>query len=271
MNKRKIVRELPTWFSIENYSSISELNIKELYSSLNFRAALAHKWFFPDYYDVDMPWEEFTAPFLNLLKDPNQVPEEYRYDFLARDTAELDDNNHLAGPYWGFADTTLVSEMSMGDFVRLSRSLAYEQPNLSLNKSRASYLQSCNKVFGELTHEGTLLVTVNVDAKDSEIVEDFRKFLKLSRIVHKSEEPIKTEKVETIADKIIRYRVIPYWDLTFWSELNNLKIKDSVLVNGIFPDKTEFGEYELRMNTRKYAKTALSYPFLSSLDSYANR
>ncbi|MCY1353591.1 hypothetical protein D9M68_581950 [compost metagenome] len=177
----------------------------------------------------------------------------------------------------------LLSEPSVNDLILYAQ--AFEEFKQEAAEERPDFVFSASdpagRYFGAISpnHMRTVypdrfkkpefLIKVNLDARDDELVECFKELLFNLRAIRKFPEPdeLRTERTESIKNKIIHNNSVPYIDLIIWSKFHGVRIKTAALAKALFPglDLADGGKRRLNEVTDKYADKALSAAFVQSL------
>lgn len=170
--------------------------------------------------------------------------------------------------------TPFIAEMTLLDYSTLPESVrANAEKTLEASEDSETVLRNFNRSrllsVNHFAHDKDsrrpcLFVSLDLNARDSEIIESLKLFISEARERYKIQEQLKTETIETIKRKIIEYRVFPYLDLLLWQMFEDRKLKLSVVAAALYPDGKK-GEYEIRTQTKKYAEHAMAYHFMASL------
>ena len=105
-------------------------------------------------------------------------------------------------------------------------------------------------------------IGVNLEGRLDDIKAAFSKWLEIR---HVQPEPVAKETTDTIKQKIIQYKVIPYLDLRLWAELIETQLTREDFVKILCREEISYQSVQRKIE--KYAGIALSTSFLSSLTS----
>jgi len=112
---------------------------------------------------------------------------------------------------------------------------------------------------------GDTWLIVDLNATDKQIIDDFQLWLKVIRELLNVKSP-KTYFSENKFKQWANARVLPYIDLSLWSKAHNVRIKDKLYGDILFPDEIDIDTTErIRKTTRPLAKKFLSKTTLFAL------
>lgn len=127
--------------------------------------------------------------------------------------------------------------------------------------------QQASAIYSELYEdEFNTYVTVNLEKSDDQILDELKVLLPSLRESLKADKVRKTFKPSDI-QKVRNYRVLPLIDLLFWSKLENVKIKQSVLSKCLFPNG-EKGEEDFRKTIIPFAEKVSNRRYIDELRIY---
>lgn len=231
MEKIADIKDLPPWFSMSKYDIIKKLSTHQLINEISWR----HKFY--------------------ALQGVGEIK-----DSLSLFSTIIDNPIDVNRAYLPPKNYHLVNKVSQDDVESLM--LALE--NCGAGKDFLHHHHEFEFMFGSID----AFFTVNLAAKDSEIIKDFTAALESYRAEYRFPQPWGAEKIETTISKIVTYKVLPYFDLQVWSQINNIKISNTVMARVIYPENLNKGESDIRKQTLKYAQKIAYTTFAFSIYSW---
>ena len=260
---------LPEWFDLSAYDDLEHLSSGELYQEVWARAYFASELPGPleNGPEDDPVLKELLEGYLqHIINSPCAT---YRplMDWLL-EAADATESGVRGLTTFSSRlckrDTPSVASLTFHDLYLMLNGFELKEP---LNKKELmSNLDPLDKMFS-MPHRNTLYITVDPTAKDSEIIENFKLYLTRFREEEKSKRPLKSETIEKTLEKIIEYKVIPYLDLFFWSEIANKEIRQKVWARILYGEQSIKGADDFRKTTSKYASIAKSKEFMASCEA----
>lgn len=260
--------DLPKEFKLEKYTNLSSMSDKDLFRQLYWRCEdlRTRNIEFPDYglsYGSNYPlFETVGDPFGEIQESDWFIEKQNEYE--AKTKPKLLSLSYGEGirPVDRFF-VSLISEMESesGYFKGKPIIIDNETGNDLINQDNGMFWAVMREPINLINKSvDDVAITINLEHRDSLLIESFSKLLPLWRKELNIPEPKKpiSGEWESIRKKIIEYKIIPMIDLLSWEVSSGCKISLGVLAVALFPD----GEKDSIM----IAQTVK--PFLDKLMSY---
>jgi len=259
----KNIRDLPEWFSIENYQYLNTASWMELCDQLRIRSYLKLVLECRQKRN-HFKWSDLEGSF---LMDWNQITEHGRVEQFHTSLFEYKERKNIkAHPYFKSRN---IESLSMSDLQYLVMDQGLIDERLIMDSSldvQTIEDSSYDYQWQQLNPDHNRLhLAINLSVPDSMILEEMKLILKQYREAAGVAEPPKDY---LTPGKIIEQRIIPFIDLSIWADLMQVRIHNEVIGRALFPDG-EKGEYEVRTAISANAEKALSAYFLIRLSSMA--
>lgn len=234
----------PDWLDLKKYKPFKNLSIKEWEAQLYVRSTLNLHF--------------------NLLDDNHPDSQSYQravdscpLPFSVQDIQDCpivsSDQIQSGWEYSGYPDLSSVGLVKGYD-----ASWPYfvgEYQNNNDIKTSIEKLRYENRKFDEQC--GLYKLWVNLNAPDKLLEEDFKKCLKQLR--EKKDEDDQMKNPKKLLSKLLDHHVVPFIDIALWARQSNIKLKDAVVGNWLYPDNFEIDiTGKIRQTTRILAGIAMS-------------
>lgn len=282
MNGSKSQRDLPEWFSLDDYDFCSSLPIEYWLILLNYRHSIRsclRNRERNQRIDCDQEIEE-------LFQESVEVMSAMRMGEFVIDL-EIDQPPEVYSPFHEMNSS--VEPMTIGAFETLWSSLREDEEIqkfyefLIEDKQQTSfyeareYWQLQNQLVDDIAlgitgenewhGEGNFHLRIDVAATEEQLVQDFRKYvreikarLRMDALPVKNVNMIQTKKWH-------EQKVLPYLDLTLWCEYKGMRITQQRIGSLLFPDEIEISlDERVRKTVRPLAEQLISYLFLLTLN-----
>jgi hypothetical protein len=242
--------DLPTWFKLNNYDSVTLLSDNDLTDQIAYRASLLTYLDYGFTKDSDFTDLHSRLKWALITKGNPIVSEVFQLTH--------DDELVPAMPW-----TNAVKPLKALNAITFTHTLIKED-RLIANKERltpidySAYSEYFDLVDLNNNHRLAHMVINLNENSDKTILSDIKKLLPHWREVLEINEP--TENIYSKPShfkKIVDYKIIPLLDLKIWSLLEDKKIPHRVLTVALYPNG-EKGETELKQTVLPFTEIILS-------------
>lgn len=247
IKKLSHVSELPSWFKLENYNDAALLDIGGWHENLLWR-----KWLkealsrAPDRFKSENEPKFIEDQMKQIMSDPIQKERRISIEIQSPSVEFLT-------PYTMGA---LYNELNEQQIETLNIELNREFTSLEdLEKSHKEHPWMIAPLINLLPDYDSVPVMVDIHLPDELIIEEFKKWLKDARKTIDTFSKTKRARQQNF-DLWISAGVLPYIDLSIWSETTRTAIPDRVYADAIFP-RGDGGEDKVRKTTRPIAENLL--------------
>jgi len=291
--KIKTIHELPDWFNLSRYDKIAELSEYELAEELSLRNEINEQTNTEEqkrmFYDIEdyaltarypqrgkqdfLTWKLKFRSFQTIFRKGSYSSMAFSEDFIRNEGFSLPPKIKEEADAYSLKMFTLwtTSKLASLDSYTINSTELNEYMSI-INHSedqgifRPNLPADCDIRLDDLSDKNRsskVHLTVDLEATDEHICNEFRRVLPILRAHSGTSEPTKKPS-ETNLKKIVQQRIIPYLDLHLWSQLYDHKITDSVMAMALFPDG-RMGEQKIKDTIRPLALAAIEPQFVNTL------
>ncbi len=293
MKRISSTKELPKEFDLKKYEVLEEMTDKDLFRQINLRCSpfyeafnSATKWDYDctTYYlehggSLPMAFGE-ADPFGEIKIDP---PPDYcewmkgGREFYEKYMENCDKSMRLST---GYGISYLSRESLM--YISMMEDLAGSRAGLPViidndefhqvletqsdpavdGTLRARLNDSVTLVTGQTE---SLFLSIDVSTPDDILLSEFKRLIPIWRKeLNVEKRPSVNSSWAVIKKKILKYKVIPYIDLTIWANANNIIIPHGIMSIALFP----YGGrdlFALTQTTKPFVENLMTFEFLEKL------
>ena len=267
MKKIKSKADVPSWFNLDHYNCLKELNFEELKQQIDQRrylyetasASLTNG----SQIDFGICGEEFDLIKSGSIITRNDMylgdPPYYDKEFLIEGDNRLCQSNPISGfksvqAYLHCLDlieNKLLSKNEFLDAKTIKRIDKLGDLDFVARTLKRYDIASLNPFPIE---EEYITITIDIETfTNSEIKQDLDRLLPIWRKQLDIQEPEVSFQTRSDHTKILEYQIIPLLDLMIWTKLNNTSITKSVYAGILFPDFSR-GDTEMRQTIIPFLK-----------------
>ena len=252
------VSDLPQAFRVENYSAAPALTLADWTANFSFRtlrrSALA------SWREQDGTWpnaryrEQMELAVTYLWRNPllpSAVVGAYASKSMDKfiESRQVRDQSAMEGlqGIWEIGDDARMKRYT--DAMRLTNLPVDSSPGGEARYNDAHTLLWKTPMWraqeeSRIDDDKTVAATVNLQAPEDQLVEDFRSWLREIKAARSLSVP---RKAVTPADmqRWAEFKILPYLDLTFWADLKGFEFTQQALGLALFP-----GEYDVNLAER---------------------
>lgn len=270
MSKVKFLKKLPIWFKIENYAVLKDLDNWSLLNQFRIR-----EFFLKTYNNSDTFLNQITQntnkKIWHDIKSGKIISEQIS---MSHGRHYLDDKEEMSKIRDRAKDNGTVPVVDLLRPFELSKSTDNSVAPLELydlhiiDLYRPSLLDKipfesdekerlCRSASFDKLINNNYSINLNIDLKrngDKYILEQIKKLLPKWRKELRINEPKSSMSLTDVhLKKILKFQIIPYYDLLVFQQIENVKIPHRVVVEAIFPDqKDPYTEIEFRQTILKF-------------------
>jgi hypothetical protein len=269
------IRDLPSWFNLSNYDFLEGLNEKDLLLETLIRTRLlegsrAEKKIFTEFGNAKL--EDGESSFLRITKLFFSQRKDEHHKANANDPVmSLWDDLEKTFPELGPKDPCTILNLWDISTFQLAIPEMVSHANLEQQYGKDELLNDtfelavptfyADRFYGIYpTHNERPAFWVSLDIHnytDKQILSSLKKKLEIFRNYDDVKQPKSTEPRSDDIDKILKYKLIQYFDLMYWSKLNQVRIKKHVVTIALWPDG-EKGTDELKQTIEPLFKKIFS-------------
>lgn len=286
----KTVKQLPEWFKLEHYNQAKDFNADDWYDELMPRLFL--RYCLKQYEELPYNWEiikrdgllyyvaqteevsyrvssigPFSHEFQTIDKKKKQDKAKYRSVYSLS-------NMNMYGSYW-------VNTQDQKDEIAKKMNIMFDAKHRTeATRDLKEALEWLSKPFDNSSMDITFglkdkfgYARVELDASDEQIKQDFASWLADER---NRRNVITSKKSFNEVDFTSWYdsSVLPYLDLMFWAEMDDVKINQYVIAQAIFHDAYALGSdvdpLGKLKTTKKKAEYLMDYEVMKLLELQIN-
>ncbi|CCK74513.1 conserved hypothetical protein [Oleispira antarctica RB-8] len=253
MSTIKTIKDLPSWFSLDNYRNLdsSEEALLSLIAEREVRfhilgggASFTHnETFMTHIRKLGMERDSSISTPANYVSWNNGFP-------------QLNpEENPTCREY--LPEGEAVQAFSLVDIHQMGLEAEVFLDNLPLD-------EDCVKSYDSLARhtvgKNKLSLSINLHLPDYQIIEELKKLLPQYREYLESPGPRKQYKRADLS-KILSYKILPLADLTLWAKAEGKHIPLSVLAVSLFPDGSR-GEEDIRKTVIPFMEKVMSHQYI---------
>jgi hypothetical protein len=287
MTKVNFLKKLPIWFKIENYTVLNDLDDWSLLNQFHVR-----NFFLKTYNNSDTDLNQMTQTtnkkIWHDIKTGKIINKQMR---MSHGSHYLEDKEEMCKIRERAKDSGTVPLVDMLRPFVLSESTDYSVTPLNLfdlhmiDLYRPSLLDKipfesdkkeslCSNASYDKLINNDYSISLNIDLKnngDKHILEQIKKLLPNWRKELGVNEPKSSMSFTDVhLKKILKFQIIPYFDLLILQQIENVKIPHRVIVEAIFPDqKDPYTEIEFRQTILKFVNKIMDKNF--NFDHYFSK
>lgn len=255
-----------SWFDLTNYDKLSTLDLSDWYELIIVRASLiddieAYRRLLEEYDDYgrkEFIFSMIQSACLHIKTNPSIPFLEFGFgDSYNREYICTSVYSTCASAHFDIANDPKLSDISellKPEYIFDNLS---DEDSMIISKPIDMILMD-----RDVTH-----VTVQLEATDEQIMNDFRQWLNKYREIT-GRESIKKLFKQTDFNKWIKYGVLPYLDLKIIANIEGKKIKQVKMAHLIFPDEYDVGtEGRIRQVTKPEAEQLIKKDTLRAIQA----
>lgn len=268
MKKSRSHLSIPAWFNLSNYEACRDLTPQQWAMQLTLRIRARQAIDFNS--ELLIHNREQLEALIPKGCDPNQEVATSLGESIMQGSAYFNLNGkstlfYAIRPIW-YAELLAELDSLQSKFVNPADFLDEETRDGESSKEQ----EFGNNEFSALddhTEDGSIRVEIDLSAKDSVILEQLKAQLPHWRKL-KQIPTISKGRTEIILGKLRQYHILPYLDLTLWSQIYKTKISAETFLHTLFPYANAEESYLRKVAS--LANSSLTAGFIISLSETQN-